>query len=304
MLIQKMNKILLLILFLYATTAAAAQTVTYFHNDVAGTPLLATDASGNVVWKENYYPYGERLNRDTNSNNKLWFTGKPYDNDTGLTYLGARYYNPLLGRFMGVDPIDVNPENIHSFNRYAYANNNPYKYVDLNGKWAEEAVGGLSLAISINVFRKDPSIFNGIILGIDAVLVATPFVPAFVGAVVHGKQALRAVDGVSDVAKGANKAPDFIVSPNGTAFPVPKGAQGPTPVVNQAGKQTGIAYTGGTGGANRQVDKIRIMDSTPSRGSSPDYPNGYIKYENAATQGVDPYTGRTLPNSQSHFPIE
>ncbi|PXX09482.1 RHS repeat-associated protein [Nitrosomonas ureae] len=134
MLIQKVNKILLLILLLFAPTAHAAQTVTYFHNDVAGTPLLATDASGNVVWKENYYPYGERLNRDTLNNNRLWFTGKPYDNDTGLTYLGARYYSPLLGRFMGVDPVDVNPENIHSFNRYAYANNNPYKFVDPDGK--------------------------------------------------------------------------------------------------------------------------------------------------------------------------
>lgn len=41
---------------------ASAQTVTYFHNDPAGTPVLATDAAGDVVWKENYRPYGDRLN--------------------------------------------------------------------------------------------------------------------------------------------------------------------------------------------------------------------------------------------------
>lgn len=133
MLIQKAKKTLLLILLFLTATTQAAQTVTYFHNDIAGTPLIATDASGNVVWKENYYPYGERLNPETKRDNKLWFTGKPYDQDTGLTYLGARYYNPLLGRFMGVDPQGFDPENIHSFNRYAYANNNPYRYVDPDG---------------------------------------------------------------------------------------------------------------------------------------------------------------------------
>lgn len=133
MLIQKAKQILLLILLFLTATTHAAQTVTYFHNDIVGTPLVATDASGNVVWKENYYPYGERLNPETKRDNKLWFTGKPYDKDTGLTYLGARYYNPLLGRFMGVDPKGFDPENMHSFNRYTYANNNPYRYIDPDG---------------------------------------------------------------------------------------------------------------------------------------------------------------------------
>jgi len=100
-----------------------------------------------------------------------------------------------------------------------------------------------------------------------------------------------------------NGAPDYIVDPAGTAYPVPEGATGPTPVINQAGVQTGSAFTGGTGGANGQVATMRIMNPTPARGNSPEYSNGYIKYENANQQGVDPYTGRTLPNSESHHPI-
>ena len=106
---------------------------------------------------------------------------------------------------------------------------------------------------------------------------------------------------------GAGNIPDFVVSPNGTAFPVPNGASGPSPVTNPAGNQTGVAFTGGAGGVNGQVATMRIMNPTPSRGSSPGYPNGYIKYENSALpkpQGVDPYTGKTLPNSQSHFSID
>jgi RHS repeat-associated protein len=111
-----------------------AQAITYFHNDISGSPMLATNASGNAVWKENYRPYGERLNKQAAStNNKLWFAGKPFDSNTGLSYMGARYYDPVVGRFMGVDPKGFDPESLHSFNRYAYANNNPYKYVDPDG---------------------------------------------------------------------------------------------------------------------------------------------------------------------------
>jgi RHS repeat-associated protein len=52
----------------------------------------------------------------------------------GLSYFGARWYDPALGRFMGVDPVGFSEANLHSFNRYAYANNNPYKFVDPDGR--------------------------------------------------------------------------------------------------------------------------------------------------------------------------
>ena len=42
----------------------------------------------------------------------------------------------MLGRFMGVDPVGVSDTNIHSHNRYAYGNNNPYKFVDPDGRVA------------------------------------------------------------------------------------------------------------------------------------------------------------------------
>ncbi|NWC00538.1 RHS domain-containing protein [Pseudomonas gingeri] len=116
------------------SSMAIAETVTYFHNDISGSPQLATDAVGNVLWKENYRPYGDKLNHSASSEeNKIGFHGKPYDDGTGLSYMGSRYYDPTLGRFMGTDPQGFDPDNIQSFNRYAYANNNPYKYVDPDG---------------------------------------------------------------------------------------------------------------------------------------------------------------------------
>jgi RHS repeat-associated protein len=86
------------------------------------------------LWKENYRPFGERQKNASSSwQNQIWFANKPYDATTGLSYMGARYYNPMLGRFMGVDPKGFDENSIYSFNRYAYANNNPYKFVDPDG---------------------------------------------------------------------------------------------------------------------------------------------------------------------------
>ena len=109
-----------------------AQTV-YFHNDTAGSPVAATDASGNLLWKESYRPYGERMLKPAAANTQ-WFHGKPLDPDTGMEDFGARNYDPVLGRFLSIDPVDFQDKNIHSFNRYNYGNNNPLKYKDPDGR--------------------------------------------------------------------------------------------------------------------------------------------------------------------------
>ena len=108
---------------------------TYYHHDTLGSPIAATDASGNLLWRESYYPYGERIQNDPNaSTNARWFTAHPQDAESGLIYMGARYYDPKIGRFLAIDPVGYQEDNLHSFNRYAYANNNPSKYVDPDGE--------------------------------------------------------------------------------------------------------------------------------------------------------------------------
>lgn len=108
---------------------------TYYHNDILGSPVAATDQDGDLLWREEYKPYGERiLNEQEAADNSRWYTGHPHDPETGLTYAGARYYDPIVGRFMGIDPVGFIESNPTSFNRYAYANNNPYRYIDPDGE--------------------------------------------------------------------------------------------------------------------------------------------------------------------------
>lgn len=120
-------------------TISVSDGVTYLHNDFTGNPIAATDSSGTVVWKENYKPYGSRNdNPSAEAGNRIAFHGKPFDQETGLSYFGARYYDPVIGRFMGVDAARFDEENLQTFNRYGYGNNNPYRFLDPDGNQAVE----------------------------------------------------------------------------------------------------------------------------------------------------------------------
>ncbi len=140
---------ILLSIFLVASVQADVL-ITYYHNDLLGSPVAATDENGTLLWQEEYMPFGERVEKDPKSkNNRQWHTGKPLDEATGLTYLGARYCDSKIGRFMAVDPVGVDPANLHSFNRYAFVNNNPYKYVDPDGENAVVVFGFLAFTVVV-----------------------------------------------------------------------------------------------------------------------------------------------------------
>lgn len=123
------------------------KTVTYYHNDLLGTPVVTTNGSGNITWEADYKPFGEKAETNSTSGNRIGYTGHMDDAATGLTYMQARYYDPVVGRFYGVDPVGFSAANPHTFNRYAYSNNNPYTYKDPDGKIANFIFGGFSAAV-------------------------------------------------------------------------------------------------------------------------------------------------------------
>jgi RHS repeat-associated protein len=75
----------------------------------------------------------------------MGYTGHPFNTDLGLNYMQARYYDPAIGRFYSSDPAETH--DIHSVNRYSYANNNPYKYTDPNGEFAQVIFGAIAGAV-------------------------------------------------------------------------------------------------------------------------------------------------------------
>jgi len=110
-----------------------SDTITYVHTDMMGSPIAETDESGNVLWREHYTPFGEKVDKEAASvNNSIGYTGHVNDSDTGLTYMQARYYDPVIGRFYSNDPVGFS--RVDNFNRYAYAANNPYRYTDPDGR--------------------------------------------------------------------------------------------------------------------------------------------------------------------------
>lgn len=113
--------------------------VTYLHNDHLGSPIAATRRADDILWREEYTPYGEKM-IDNSANDDLGgFTGHIDDSSTGLTYMQARYYDPVMGRFLSNDPVDflghlqLGNSPAHGFGRYTYANNNPMNRIDPDG---------------------------------------------------------------------------------------------------------------------------------------------------------------------------
>ena len=62
------------------------------------------------------------------------YTGHVSDSATGLSYMQQRYMDPQLGVFLSVDPVTAYEQPVGQFNRYRYANGNPYKFTDPDGR--------------------------------------------------------------------------------------------------------------------------------------------------------------------------
>ncbi len=125
------------------TVHAVGVEVTYYHNDLLGSPVAATDEQGEIKWRKSYKPYGEEIETGNDPEEFVGYTGHRLDAETGLVYAGARHYDPLIGRFYGVDPVGVRESvegNPMMFNRYAYGNNSPYKFVDPDGRESQDAL--------------------------------------------------------------------------------------------------------------------------------------------------------------------
>ena len=104
----------------------------YYHPDHLGSSSYITNLDGEVVQHIEYVPFGEVFVEERNNiwNTPYLFNAKEFDEETGLYYYGARYYDPRLSLWTSVDPLSGIAPN---YSGYRYCFDNPTKFVDLLG---------------------------------------------------------------------------------------------------------------------------------------------------------------------------
>ncbi len=108
----------------------------YYHSDHLGSASYITNLDGEVVQHIEYVPFGEVFLEERNNtwNTPYLFNGKELDEETGLYYYGARYYNPRISLWYGVDPL---AEKYPAHSPYCYTMNNPVMLIDPDGREVE-----------------------------------------------------------------------------------------------------------------------------------------------------------------------
>jgi RHS repeat-associated protein len=110
--------------------AQGGDTVIYYHTDAIGSVRMITDSSGVEIARYDFLPFGQRWPQPQNSSDVRQFADKERDLETKLDYFGARYFRAESGRFTSVDPIQGRLADPQTLNRYAYARNNPIRFID------------------------------------------------------------------------------------------------------------------------------------------------------------------------------
>jgi RHS repeat-associated protein len=186
---------------------AAEETITFYHHDHLGSPIMATNETGAVLWIREYSAYGDP--KTQGAAETVSYAGHEYYPESNLTNMGARWYNSELGRFMSPDPVGFNAGNTLSFNRYLYGNNNPYTFYDPDGEYFDLAIEfvsiGFGISSAINNIKEGnygSAALDVVGVAFDAGMALIPGVPGGVGIL---RQGAKHADDVVRIAKGAKK---------------------------------------------------------------------------------------------------
>ena len=118
------------------TDTTNIEEIFFYHSDHLGSTSYVTDAKANITQFDAYLPYGELLVDEHSSSEDMpyKFNGKELDEETGLYYYGARYMDPKISMWLGVDPL---VEKYPSVNGYCYTFSDPIGFIDPSGQEGE-----------------------------------------------------------------------------------------------------------------------------------------------------------------------
>ena len=188
--------------------------VSYYHKDHLNSSTVMTNNSGTKVEETAYAPYGTMRSFTGTAVTNYRYTGKEIDPETNLYYYGARYYDPMMGRFITADSIVSDIYDPQDLNRYAYCRNNPMIYVDPDGHAADTVwdlvnigMGIASFAYNVKTGNVSGAIVDAVGIVGDSAAAVVPFLP---GGVATGIKAYRAADTAADALKAARKGGEAV----------------------------------------------------------------------------------------------
>jgi RHS repeat-associated protein len=105
----------------------------FYHPDHLGSTSYITDASGEVYQHLEYFAFGETFVEEHSNTERTpyLYNGKELDEETGLYYYGARYYDPRTSLWQSVDPL---AGRYPSWSPYNFTLNNPLTFIDPDGR--------------------------------------------------------------------------------------------------------------------------------------------------------------------------
>ncbi|WP_258105031.1 RHS repeat domain-containing protein [Marinoscillum sp. MHG1-6] len=148
----------------------------YYHPDHLGSTSYITDITGEVYQHLEYFAFGETFVEEHSNKNGMpyLFNGKELDEETGLYYYGARYYEAKTSVWLSVDPDTEKYPNLSSF---VFVGNNPSNHVDPNGRFFVKHVSvgrnskKLKTVLRINIYT--PQFSNAVSLTSSAPYIGT-----------------------------------------------------------------------------------------------------------------------------------
>ena len=259
--------------------------VSWMLTDQQGSDTIAVSSAAGTLSRDRYLPYGGNRSTSFTLPTDHGWLGQVQDKDTGLDYLNARYYDPVLAHFLSTDPAD-DQDSAQAANAYAYAADNPATFSDPTGLFSI----GIPKIIK-NVASKAKSVVSGGYNSLKSVVskVLKPLVKAAVSAAKHVVKAVKVV--AKKISAGVKKVAAAVKTVRKAVVNTGKKAAS---AVHKAASSTGRAVRKAAGATGKAAGKAAAKAGTVAKSKGVQIGLGAgiaaLTVINIAQLGLDPLT--------------